>query len=260
MLWLHRDLLWQFTLRAVEMKHRGSHLGIVWAVLSPLMMLGLYVFTFGYVFGGSFGVIENETKLDYALAVFLGLTVLHLFTEVLGNAPGLVCGQANFVKKVVFPLEILPASAVLSSLSHAAISTLLVLAGVVYSGGFSVSAVLSLVLIFTPVVMMCIGAACVLSAIGVFFRDLSQVTGFVSMVALLSSAIFYPVHKIPPEVYSVLRFNPILQAVNLSREVVLWHQPMDWTALGYLWLVGALFYLVGSFVFARLKPAFADVL
>src|SRR3954470_15627370 len=86
-LWTHRELLWQFTLRNVELRHRGSHLGLIWSLLNPLLMMGLYVFVFGYIFGGKFSVLPNETKVDYALAIFLGLTVFQIFSEALATAP-----------------------------------------------------------------------------------------------------------------------------------------------------------------------------
>src|SRR5882757_10050444 len=104
-LWRHRELLWQFTLRNVELRHRGSHLGLIWSLLNPLLMMGLYVFVFGYIFGGKFSVLPNETKIDYALAIFLGLTVFQIFAEVLATAPTVIISNPNFVKKVVFPLE-----------------------------------------------------------------------------------------------------------------------------------------------------------
>ena len=109
-LWMHRELLWQFTLRNVELRHKGSHLGLIWSFLSPLLMLALYVLVFGYIFGGSFGVIRGETRVDYALGIFIGLTIFHLLAETLALAPSLIVGNPNFVKKVVFPLEILPAA------------------------------------------------------------------------------------------------------------------------------------------------------
>ena len=105
----HRDLLRQFTLRNVELRHKGSHLGLVWSVLNPLLMLGLYVLVFGYIFSGSFG-IAGETRTGYGLTIFLGLTLYHFVAEALVTAPGVVVAQPNFVKKVVFPLEILPAA------------------------------------------------------------------------------------------------------------------------------------------------------
>ena len=109
-LWPHRELLWQFTVRQVELRHRGSHLGLLWAILNPLLMLGLYVLVFGYIFGGRFGILPDETRIDYALGIFFGLTLFHFFAEVLTIAPTLIIANPNFVKKVVFPLAILPAA------------------------------------------------------------------------------------------------------------------------------------------------------
>src|SRR3954470_9257512 len=96
-LWQHRALLWQFTLRNVELRHKGSHLGLVWSFLNPLLMLGLYVLVFGHIFGGSFGVLPNETRVDYALGIFLGLTLFHIISETLGLSPSLIVGNPNFV-------------------------------------------------------------------------------------------------------------------------------------------------------------------
>src|SRR4051812_28018576 len=121
-LWAHRELLWQFTLRNVELRHKGSHLGLIWSFLNPLLMLGLYVLVFGYIFGGTFGILANESRADYALGIFLGLILYHFLAEVLGLAPTLIVGNPNFVKKVVFPLEILPAATVGGALIHLLIS------------------------------------------------------------------------------------------------------------------------------------------
>jgi lipopolysaccharide transport system permease protein len=129
-LWTHRELLWQFTLRNVELRHKGSHLGLIWSFLNPLLMLGLYVLVFGYVFGGHFGILPEETPMDYALGIFLGLTLVHFFSEVLSLAPTLIIGNPNFVKKVVFPLEILPAASVCSAVFHLLISLGLALVSV----------------------------------------------------------------------------------------------------------------------------------
>ena len=133
-LWTHRELLWQFTLRNVELRHKGSHLGLIWSFLSPLLMLALYVLVFGYIFGGSFGVIPGETRVDYALGIFIGLTIFHLLAETLALAPSLIVGNPNFVKKVVFPLEILPAANVGAALIHLLISLGLVLLSLLCCG------------------------------------------------------------------------------------------------------------------------------
>src|SRR5436309_2615897 len=131
-LWTQRELLWQFTLRNVEIRHKGSHLGLVWSFLSPLLMLGLYVLVFGYIFGGSYGVVPGETRLDYALGMLLGLTIFHLVAETLGVSPGLIIANPNFVKKVVFPLEILPVANVAGALFHMTISLVFVVISLIF--------------------------------------------------------------------------------------------------------------------------------
>ena len=124
-LWTRRDLIWQFTRRAIEVRHRGSRLGPLWALLNPLSMLALYFFVFGHIYGTRFGSLRSETELDFAVALFLGLSLFHVFTEVLAQAPTAVLNQPNFVKKVVFPLEILPVAQVGAALFHCAAGMML---------------------------------------------------------------------------------------------------------------------------------------
>ncbi|OHE80768.1 MAG: hypothetical protein A3G75_13600, partial [Verrucomicrobia bacterium RIFCSPLOWO2_12_FULL_64_8] len=213
-LWRHRDLLWQFTLRNVELRHKGSHLGLIWSFLNPLLMLALYVFVFGYIFGGSFGARPTETRLEYALGIFVGLTLFHVIAEVLGMAPTIVVSQPNFVKKVVFPLEVLPAAAVGAAVFHMLISFGLVLLGVVAVGpGLGLGA-LWLPVVIAPVVLAALGLAWFLSALGVFFRDVGQVMPFVTMALMFASAIFYPASSIPVGAWHLLRFNPLLLVVE----------------------------------------------
>src|ERR1035437_240547 len=163
-LWTHRELLWQFTLRNVELRHKGSHLGLIWSFLSPLLMLGLYVLVFGYIFGGSFGVQPGETRVDYALGVFLGLAIFNLLAETLGLSPSLIVGNPNFVKKVVFPLEILPAANVGAALFHMSISLCLVLISLFVFGHGAGWGVLWLPVIIIPLIFLCLGIAWFFSA------------------------------------------------------------------------------------------------
>src|SRR5665213_1112014 len=128
-LWTNRALLWQFTLRNVELRHKGSHLGLIWSFLNPLLMMGLYVVVFGYIFRGSFGVLPHDTRVDYALGIFFGLTLFQFVAEVMGLAPIIIISNPNFVKKVIFPLEILPASNVGAALFHLMIGLVLALLG-----------------------------------------------------------------------------------------------------------------------------------
>lgn len=259
-LWRNRELLWQFTLRNVELRHRGSHLGLVWSLLNPLLMLALYVFIFGYVLRGRFNPTHPESKIDYALGIFLGLTVFHLFAEVLGTAPTVIVSNPNFVKKVVFPLEILPASSVAASVFHASISLFLALLGVTFFGpGLSVQA-LWLPVILLPLLPLLLGTAWLISAVGVFFRDFGQIVGFLSMVLLYASCVFFPSSTLPPFAWAILRFNPLLLAVELVRNSIMWHEAINPVHLTYLYISGMAVCLFGYWCFKKTAPAFSDIL
>jgi lipopolysaccharide transport system permease protein len=256
------DLWWQFTVRAVELRHRGSYLGFIWMVLNPLLMLGLYVTVFGFVLGGSFGT-PDETRFDYAMAVFLGLILYHLFAETIAGAPSFIVGNPNFVKKVVFPLEILPLANIGAYCFHFLVSlTLLIVGGFVVDHAFSLQGFLWLPVIVLPHLLLCVGLAWLLAAAGVFFRDITQVTTFVSLVVLYASAIFFSPQAIrsEPHLWAFVKWNPILHTIDLARNALLWHQPAELGALGYTWICGATACFVGWFVFRASRPAFGDVL
>jgi lipopolysaccharide transport system permease protein len=260
-LWIQRELLWQFTLRNVELRHKGSHLGLIWSFLSPLLMLGLYVLVFGYILGGSFGVVPHETRADYALGIFFGLTLFQFVAEVMGVSPTLIVANPNFVKKVVFPLEILPASSVGGAVFHLLISLGLALISLLIFVDRPMSAdLLWLPVIIAPLILLCLGIAWFFAAIGVFFQDLSQVMQFLTMALMYSSAVFWPTTKIIPSVWIFLRFNPVLLAIELSRNTALWAQPINYTHLAYLYGTGLVACWLGHAAFRRMKPAFADVL
>jgi len=258
-LWTSRELLWQFTLRNVEVRHKGSHLGLIWSLLNPLLMLGLYVLVFGYIFGGRFGIRPEETRVDYALGIFLGLTLFHFLAEVLSISPSIIVGNPNFVKKVVFPLEILPAANVGGALFHMLISLALVfLSMLVFGNSFTLGA-LWLPVIVLPLILLALGVAWFVSALGVFFRDVSQVMQFLSTALMWASAVFFTAQKYPAA-WIYLRFNPLLLAIDLTRDAVLWHRPINYHHLAYLYVAGLTACYVGHLAFRRMKPAFADVL
>ena len=258
-LWQHRELLWQFTLRNVELRHKGSHLGLVWSFLNPLLMLGLYVMVFGYIFGGKFGIVPNETPLDYALGIFLSLTLFHFSAEVLGIAPGIIVGNPNFVKKVVFPLEILPAASVAGATFHLLISLTLALLGTACFGPGLHPGLLWLPVIIAPLVLLALGVSWLLAALGVFFRDIGQITQFLSMALMWASGVFYTAQKYPAA-WVWLRYNPLLLAINLARDAALWQRPLNFTHLAYIYGCSAMVCLLGHLAFRKMKPAFADVL
>lgn len=259
-LWQHRGLWWQFTKRQVELRHKGSHLGLVWSFLSPLLLLALYVVVFGFIFGGRFKTDAPESRIEYALVVFLGLAIHHFVSEVMATAPTLIISNPNFVKKVVFPLEILPAANVGAASVHFLITLGLVFIGALVTGVPMTAGMLWLPVILLPLLLMALGLALGLSALGVFWRDIIQLTQFLSLALLFASAVFYPVAQIPVPIYEILRFNPLLLAIQEARGTAFWGLPVNFTHLAYLYVVGGLAYLFGATVFQRLRGSFADVL
>ncbi len=259
-IWAQRALIWQFTLRNVELRHKGSHLGMFWSFANPLLLLGVYVFVFRFVFGGQYGVIPNETRWDYAFGLFVSLTVFQFLTEIISVSPMIIIGNPNFVKRVVFPLDVLPVSTVGSAAFHALVTMTLALIGVAILGPGVCVTWLWLPAIWIPILLLGAGFAWLISALGVFFRDLSQVTQFASTLLMFASAIFYPASKIPPAVWAFLRFNPVIHAVELTRGVVVWHLAPSLPHLLYLNGCGIVMLIVGFKIFHRLRPGFADVL
>lgn len=256
----HRSLLWQFTVRTVELRTKGSHLGLVWSVLGPLLMLALYVLVFGYIFGGSFHVLPDESRAEYGLGIFLGLALFNFAGDMVCNTASAVADNPNFVKKVVFPVEILPAAMVGASVIHLLVTLALVGVGVLCFGRGLPASSLLLPLILAPMVLGALGVAWLLAALGVFLRDLRQILPALSTALMFASAVFYSPSRIPPAAYSFLKYNPLLHAIENARAVVLWgHAPDAWGLL-YLWACALVAFFAGFWVFTKLKPAFADVL
>ncbi|MFT3869480.1 MAG: ABC transporter permease [Nibricoccus sp.] len=253
-----RELWWQFAVRAVEVRHRGSFLGAVWLVLNPLLMLSLYVVVFGEIFGSK---IYGDSY-DFALAVFLGLSLFHVVSETIAASPHLIVGNPNLVKKVVFPLEILPLANVSAYWFHFLINMTLLFVGAVligkpvYFGGL-----LWMPLILGPLILFTLGVSWFISALGVFFRDITHITQITSQIVLYGSAIFYSTGKaVEKGWWPLLKWNPLLHTVELSRQALLWNQPLNLKHLAFTWIAGAAFCVAGRVFFQKTKHAFADVI
>ena len=262
-LWSYRDLIGQFTKRSIELRHRGSRLGAFWALINPLSMLALYYVLFGVIYGTKFGVLPGETGFDVLLAMYLGLSLFHAFSETISWAPNLITSNPNFVKKVVFPLEVLPVAQIGAAAFHLMVGLSLVLIGCCFgTAGLSWSALWLPVLVL-PLLMLSLGFAWLLAAMGVFLRDIGQLSGFAMTVLQFASAVMFPVEMIAqrsPELWTVLRFNPLLQITDLARRTVLWHQPMAFEKLAFIYLCAAAVLTIGAIFFALLRKSFAEVI
>ena len=192
-LFQRRELLWQFLTRNIKSRHRGSILGAAWLIFNPLLMLSLYVFAFGIVFGGRFTESADETTLDFALGVFLGLNILGLIQGMIGVSPTIIVSQPNFVKKVVFPLEILPAATMGAFAFDLIIGLALCFLGVMIVGpGLSVTIIYT----FDYWASFLIAIELMVSALGVFIRDIGQMGSFLGLALLYSSGVFYSAEKL----------------------------------------------------------------
>lgn len=234
----------------------------MWALVNPLFMLALYYFIFGLIFGSRFEVLPQETGYDFALALFFGLALFHVFSETLGWGPQLIANNPNFVKKVVFPLEVLPVAKVGDAAYHLAVSISLVLLGSLFgTAGLSWS-VLWVPVLVLPLLLIALGLGWALSAVGVFVRDVAQLTPFIATALQFASAVMFAPAKIQqvPGAWEILRWNPLLQILDLSRRVVLWHQPMDWVRLGFVYAVGIAVLVLGYAIFMILRRSFAEVI
>jgi lipopolysaccharide transport system permease protein len=255
-----RDLLLAFTVRAIRQRNKGTLLGMAWTVVNPLLMMGLYSTVFGVIFNGRYGVRSGETGADYAIGIFLSLTMFQLVAEVMVQSNHCILLNRNIVKKVVFPVEILPSSQVLASLFFFTVSMILVLLGIeIFGPGLSWKALL-FPIVLLPVILLAFGFGWIFSAMGVYLRDLENLMQFFSLVLLYSSAVFYTIDRIPDSLYAVMKFNPLAHMIQQARKVMLWDQNLQWEPMAYSYLASLLLFGVGLFLFSRVKRKFADVL
>ena len=254
----HRDLIIQLTKRELEIRHKGSKLGHIWAILSPLMMLSLYLFIFGVVFQGKFGVLKNENFFDFALALFLGLSLFNVIAETINTAPLIIVSQPNFVKKVVFPLEIIPLTKLIASLYHSMLSVFLcILLAPLGHGSFTFN-ILLLPILIIPLMMLGLGLSWGIAAVGVFLKDINHVTGFIASALMYASAIVYSPTRVPERLWNILKLNPIPIIVNQSRTIILWNGNINYRDLLVAYISSFIILILGYSIFAKLRPSFAE--
>lgn len=259
--WRHRELVAQMTRREVVGRYKGSAMGLAWSFFNPVFMLVVYTFVFSQIFQARWGAGELAGgKAQFAVLLFVGMIVLALFTEVLNRAPSLILANANYVKKVVFPLEILPVVSMGTALFHALVSVgVLLLAIALLQGGVPWTAVF-LPLVLLPLVVLTTGLAWVLASLGVFLRDVSQTVAVVTTVLMFLSPVFYPVAAVPERFRGLILANPLTFIIEQARAVLVWGQLPDWAGLARYALVAVVVAWLGFAWFQKTRKGFADVL
>lgn len=256
----NRSLIRQMMARDVVGRYQGSAFGLMWSLVNPLFMLIIYAFVFSVVFNARWGVEQNESRGQFALVLFAGLILHGFVAECLIKAPRLILDHSSYVKRVVFPLEILSFVLVGSAFFHACITYVVLLAGLlVFRGGLPPTAIL-LPLVVAPLALGLLGVVWLLSAIGVFVRDLQQLIGMLVTALLFLTPIFFPASALPKNFQPWLNVNPLTLFVEESRAVLIWGRIPDWHSLAFAYAVAAAVAWVGYWVFQRTKKGFADVL
>jgi lipopolysaccharide transport system permease protein len=260
-LWRNRQLLAQMTRREVVGRYKGSALGLAWSFFNPVFMLVVYTFVFSEIFRSRWsGLGGDESKTQFALVLFVGMIVLGLFSEVVNRAPGLILANANYVKKVVFPLEVLPVVNLGAALFHSLISLAVLLAAyALFNGALQWTAVF-VPLVLLPLLILILGLAWMLASLGVFLRDVGQFVAILTTVLTFLSPVFYPVTAVPERFRSIIMLNPLTFIIEQARDVLIWGRLPDWLGLGVYTGAAMACAWCGYAWFQKTRKGFADVL
>lgn len=259
-LWHHRELILQLTRRDVGQRYRGSYLGILWSFITPLAMLAIYTVVFALIFKARWRADRETSTLEFALILFAGLAAFNLFSEVTNRAAILVLQVPNYVKKVVFPLEILPVVSVSSSLVNSAITVALVILGDLVLLGHVSKTLWLLPLAYLPLLLLCLGVSWLVASLGVFVRDIGQGITILVQMLFFVSGVFYSAETAPEPIRTILLANPLAFILNSFRQVLLWGEIPDPVTWGLYTVAGALFAMFAYAWFAKTRGGFADVL
>lgn len=255
----NRELILNLTRREVMGRYRGSAMGLLWSFFNPVFMLIVYTFVFSVVFKARW-IGGGDSKVEFALVLFTGLLVFNLFSEVINQAPSLILNNVNYVKKVIFPLEILPVVALGAALFHMCVSLIVWLIFFLVFFTLPSWTVLQLPLVLIPLVLMTLGLAWLFASLGVYLRDVGQIIGLVTMALMFLSPIFYPVAALPMEYQNIMHFNPLTYIVEDTRNVMIWGKNINWPLWSYWTALSTLIAWLGFAWFQKTRKGFADAI
>jgi lipopolysaccharide transport system permease protein len=258
-LWVNRSLVRALVSREIVGRYRGSMMGMLWSIFNPIFMLLVYTFIFSVVFKARWQT-NSDSRMEFAFVLFAGLIVFNVFSECVNRAPTLVLSNANYVKKVVFPLEILPWVTLGSALFHGMVSVGVWLIGYVLFFGLPPATAVLFPLILAPLILLVMGFSWALASLGVYLRDVSQVVGIFTMALMFLAPVFYPTTALPAEFRSLLYWNPLTQPIEEMRAVLFWGKLPDFARWAVQFVACALIAWLGFAWFQKTRKGFADVL
>ncbi|WP_308722766.1 ABC transporter permease [Paenibacillus polysaccharolyticus] len=256
----NRNLIIQLTKRDILSKYKGSLLGIIWSILNPLFMLVIYTLVFGEIFQSKWGRSGTESTFVFGLILFTGMIVYNIFSEVLSRSTSIIQSNVNYVKKIIFPLEILSPILVLTALFNGLISLVILIIMSVCLGIHLSWSILLIPVVLLPLILLSTGLGWFLAAVSVFFKDANYIVTILLQVALFLSPVFYSVEIVPDYLRFIYNYNPLGILIEQMREIILWGELPNWNEWLSVTLVSLVILVAGYYFFRRLKGAFADVI
>lgn len=256
----HANLIRQLSRREIIGRYQGSMLGLAWSFFNPLLMLLVYTLFFTEALG-MHAMVSGSSKASFANALFVGLIVHGFFAECASRAPRLVIGNPSYVKKIVFPLEVLPWVSVTSAFFHGLVS-LAVLVLFVFFTNWGVPLTFPLVVVvFVPLAVLCLGVGWFLAGLGVYLRDIGQIVGVLTTAMMFTAPVFFPADRFAGSSFDyVMKANPLTFLINQARDVALWGRLPDFPGLLAYTAVASLFAWLAYAWFQRVRGGFSDVL
>lgn len=259
-LFQHNELILQMIKREVIGRYKGSVMGLLWSFIIPVLMLVVYTFVFSVVFKARWGVGAEDGNTNFAVILFVGLIAHGLLAEVLNHAPTLILRNVNYVKKVVFPLEILSVVSLGAALFHSLVSIVVLLIVLVIINNFLYWTVLLIPIVLLPLIILALGLSLFLASLGVYIRDVKQTVGIITTVLLFLSPVFYPLSRLPADYQIYIMINPLTFIIEQAREILIWGNQPDWNGLLIYLVISISVLWVGYAWFQKTRKGFADVL
>lgn len=257
----NKNLVFKLSRMDVMSRYKGSILGVGWSFFNPILMLTIYTFVFSFIFEARWGTQGSSSKSEFALVLFAGLLIHAFFSEVLMRAPNLILANTNYVKKVIFPLEILPVTVVVASFFHMLISLLILMIAFLLMHGYVHPSVIFMPLILLPLIPLTLGFSWFFSALGVYLRDVGQAIGVITTILLFMSPVFYPMSILPESLqWMMLVLNPLTVIIEQTRAVVIFGVYPNILHLLVYSFVSLLIMRFGFWFFQTTRSGFADVL
>jgi len=252
------NLISRLAAREFAARYRGSHLGVLWAALTPLVTVLVFTFVFGVVFRAKWAG-ESTATSEFVIILFVGMIIHGIFVEAISRAPTLILNNSSYVKRVVFPLEILPLVVVITAVINAAVGFVVVIVAHLILNGELRPTLIFLPFVLAPYILAVLGLTMFVTSIGVFIRDIGHAVGFLITVTLFMAPIFYPISSVPEPYRVWLYLNPLTFTVEEARAVAIFGRSPDWEGLG-LYTAGALFVFAAGYAwFQKTRNGFADV-